>query len=66
MLCDNPEGQDGVGDRKNVQEAEDICTLKLNHIVIWQKPTQGYNAIILQLKIYVKNTFSLFRVSKAT
>ena len=28
MFCDNAEGQDGVGDGKNVQEGEDICTLK--------------------------------------
>ena len=48
MLCNNLEGQDGVGGGRVVREGGDICA------DVWQKPTQCCNAITLQLKI---NTF---------
>ena len=34
-----------------VQEGGDICIPRLTHVDIWQKPTQYYKAMILQLKI---------------
>ena len=41
---------------EGVQEGPDLCRICLwpNHVDVWQKPTQYYKAIILQLKL---NTF---------
>ena len=41
----------GVG--KEVQEGRTYVYLRLIHIVVWQKPTQYYKAIMLQLKIII-------------
>ena len=47
---DNLEGWDGEGNGREVQEGGDILYLWLIHVDVWQKPTQYYKAIILQLK----------------
>ena len=50
-LCNNLEGWDGVGGRREVQEGGDVCIcLWLIPVDVWQKPTQFCEAIILQLK----------------
>ena len=55
MLCDDLEGWDGEAGR---EAQEGICVyLWLIHVVLWQKPTQHYKAIILQLKINLKIKF---------
>ena len=41
----------GVG--REVQEGRTYIYLRLIHIVVWQKPTQYYKAIMLQLKIII-------------
>ena len=48
MLCDDPE------EWGRVQEGGDYVYLWLTHVDVWQKPTQHYKAIILQLKIKKK------------
>ena len=48
MLCDNPEGWDGVGDGRRIQEGGDICIPVADHDDEWQRPTQYCKAIILQ------------------
>ena len=55
MLCDNLEGWDRVEGGMEVQEGRDMYNLWLIHVDVWQKPTQHCKAIILQLKINVKN-----------
>ena len=54
MLCDSPEGWDGVGSEREVPEGESYACLWLTHVDVWQKPTQHCKAIILQLKIIRK------------
>ena len=55
MLCENPEGWDGVVGGIFKREGTYIYIyLWLIYIVIWQKPTQHYKVIILQLKIKFK------------
>ena len=50
-LWNNLEGWDGVGGRREVQEGGDVCIcLWVIPVVVWQKPTQFCEAIILQLK----------------
>ena len=47
-----------MGSGREVQEGGDtcpLCPLWLIHVDVWQKPTQYYKAIILQLKINVKS-----------
>ena len=56
VLCDNLEGWDKVGGVE-VQEGGDIRIFWPIHIAIWQKPTQHWKAVILQLKINLKNNF---------
>ena len=52
MLCDNLNGWDGVGDGREVQEGWDIYIyLWMTHVDVWQKPSQYYKTIIIQLKI---------------
>ena len=46
---DNLEGQDGVGWRFKTEGT--YVYLCLIHVAIWQKPTQYFKVIILQLKI---------------
>jgi len=48
VLCDNPEGWDGVGDGRTIQEGGDICIPVADHDDEWQRPTQYCKAIILQ------------------
>ena len=53
MLCDNLGEWDGVwsGVEGEVKKERDMC-IPMNVLVdVWQKPTQKYKAIILQLKI---------------
>ena len=55
MLCNDLEGWDGGGWR---EAQEGICVyLWLIHVVLCQKPTRHYKAIILQLKINLKIKF---------
>ena len=49
MVCNNLEGW-GVGGR--FKRKGPYVYLWLIHIVVWQKPTQHYKAIILQLKVF--------------
>ena len=57
MLCDDPEGWDGVGGGRKVQEGGDVCTLGTDScrnqqdIDVQQKPAGHCKAVILQLKI---------------
>ena len=51
VLCHNLVGWDAVGPGWGIQEGGDIWVI---HADEWQKPTQYYKAIILQLRI---NTF---------
>ena len=44
-LCDGLEGWNGGGGR---EAHGDMCAL--THTVVWQKPTQRFKAITLQLK----------------
>ena len=51
MLCDNPEGWDGVGGGTEVQEVGDVYVcLWLILVNVWQKVTQCCKQIIHQLK----------------
>ena len=52
-------GKDGVGGGKEVQEGGDITYQRLIHVDVWQKPTQYYKAIILQLKV---NKFKIVNI----
>ena len=52
-LCDNLEGWDGVRGGRFKGEGT-YAYLGLIHAAVWQKPTQHYKAIILQLKIKFK------------
>ena len=50
MLRDNLEWWDGVGGGREIQEEGAYVHLSLIHVDVWQRPTQHYKAIILQLK----------------
>ena len=52
--CNNLEGWVGVGSGGNFKWEGAYVYLWLIHITVWQKPTQHYKAIILQLKIKKK------------
>ena len=49
VLCDNLERWDGVGAGREGT----YVYLRLTYVDVWQKPTQHYKVIILQLKIKV-------------
>ena len=49
-LHDNLEGWDGMEGGRGFKEGTYVY-LCLIHVDVWQKPTQHYKAIILQLKI---------------
>ena len=49
-LCNNLERWDGVAGEREVQEGGAYIYLWLIHINVWQKSSQYYKAIILQLK----------------
>ena len=51
MLCENPEGWDGVESGREVPEGGTYVHLWLIHVDVWQKPTQYCKTIILQLQI---------------
>jgi len=50
VLCNDLDLWDGVGGEREVQEGGDICLPRLIHVDVWQKSTQCWKAIILQLK----------------
>ena len=50
MLHDNLEWWDGVGSGREIQEEGAYVHLSLIHVDVWQRLTQHYKAIILQLK----------------
>ena len=49
-LWDNPEGQDGQGGGRGVQNGGDSCIPMPIHVDVWQKPSQYCKVIIIQLK----------------
>ena len=51
VLCDNLEGWDGVGGGGRFEREGTYVYLWLIHVGVWQRPTQHYKAVILQLKI---------------
>ena len=50
MLCDDLEGWDGGVTGREVQEGGDICIRIAIRVDVWQKLTQHWKTIILQLK----------------
>ena len=50
-LSDNPEGYDGEGDGRGIQDGGTHVYLWLIHVDVWQKPSQYCKVIILRLKI---------------
>ena len=66
MPCDNLEGWDGVGwggPGGRLKREEMYLYLWLIHVVVQQKPTQRYKAIILQLKNKVSSLSLLLWVT---
>ena len=49
--CNNLEGWELVGGRREVQEGGTYVHLLLIHVEVWQKPMQHCKAILFQLKI---------------
>ena len=49
-LCNNLEGWDGEEGGREVQEEGTCVFLRLIYVDVWQKPTQFWKAINLQLK----------------
>ena len=68
MLGDNLEGRMGW---EGGSGAKRVCYLLLIHADVWQKPTQHYKAIILQLKInkqkcsVAKQSFKMVLISSS-
>ena len=50
VLWDNPEGWDGEGGKRRVQDGGTHVHPWLIHVDVWQKPPQYYKVISLQLK----------------
>ena len=50
VLWDKPEGWNGEGSGREVQDGGTHVHLWLIHVDVWQKPSQYYKVIILQLK----------------
>ena len=50
VLWDNPEGWDGEGGKREVQDSGTYVHPWLIHVDVWQKPPQYYKVISLQLK----------------
>ena len=50
MLCDNLEGQDGVGGGGSFKREETYVYLWLIHVDVWQKLAQCSKTIIFQFK----------------
>ena len=50
VLCDNLEGWGGEGGGGGLQDGGTHVCLWLIHADVWQKPSQYWKAIILQLK----------------
>ena len=57
VLCDKLEGWAGVGGEREVQKRGAYVYLGLIHVVVWQKPTQHWKAIIFQLKKKLKESW---------
>ena len=55
LLCDNLEGWGGVRGKREFPEERDRCIPMADHVDVCQKLTQYCKAIILQLKIFLKN-----------
>ena len=51
VLWDNPEGWDGEGGGREIQDGGTHVHLWVIHVNIWQKPPQYCKEIILQLKL---------------
>ena len=63
MLCDHLEGWDGGGGVGGKLKREGTYVyLWLICVVVWQKPTQHCKAIILQLKIKIKNKDNAYKI----
>ena len=63
MLCDNLEGWEVEGRSKGERT---YTYLWLNHVDVWQKPTQHCKAIILQLnKNFLKGSYADLQSSMA-
>ena len=50
VLWDNPEGWDGEGGKREVQDSGAHVHPWPIHVDVWQKPPQYYKVISLQLK----------------
>ena len=50
MLCDDREGWDRLGVRGRFKRKGTYVYLRTTHVVVWQKPTQHYKAIVSNLK----------------
>ena len=51
VLWDNPEGCDGEGGGRAVQDGGTHAHPWLIHVAVWQKKSQNCKAIIVQLKL---------------
>ena len=51
MLWDNPEGGDGEGGGRGIQDGGAHVHPWLIHVDVWQKPPQYYKEIIPQLQL---------------
>ena len=51
MHWDDPEGWDGEGSGRGVQDGQHMWLI---HVNVWQKPSQYYKAIHFQLKLKKK------------
>ena len=54
VLWDNPEGWDGEGGGRGIQDGGTHVHPWLIHVDVWQKPPQYYKIISLQLKLILK------------
>ena len=50
MLCDDREGWDRLGVRGRFKRKGTYVYLQTTHVLVWQKPTQHYKAIVSNLK----------------
>ena len=59
VLWDNLEGQSGEGGGRGLRMGRTHVYLWPVYVDVWQKPSQYYKVIILQLKLIKKKTSSL-------
>ena len=57
MLCDSLEGRNVAGSGERFKREGLYVYLQLIHVDVWQKLTQYYKAMILQLKINLNKFF---------